>query len=1002
MRRYTVLFAVVLTAILILSGLGLGKLSAQTTDHPIRLKTGSFYPTRGERPVLAPGLEISGYAAGQRGYYIIQFRGPVQEAWKSQVLLAGAELLEYIPDYAFKVRMSPAQADRVGRLQAVSWVGLFHPAYKLSPGLAASGVNLYGVRIERGADVASARAALQALGGKIVRGPAEQLVVQANAGQLNAIARITDVAWVQNFNFQEKYNEYGAGVISGAAAANASGYDGAGQVVAVADTGFGTGTAATAFADVPSSRITAIYDWTGADSGGCYDVIPDGPQDVDSGHGTHTAVSVLGDGGASGEGKGSAPGASLVFQAVEEYVDFYSLCAFQYPDGYYLMGIPADIQDLFSQAYAAGARVHSNSWGSPSEQGLYGDDAQNLDNFVWNTPDRVITFSTGNEGVDANNNGVVDSGSVTDPSTAKNAISVGASENDRQGNWDCDTGLSYTSCAAQGGQNSIFTYGSAWPSDFPVPPLSNDPSAGNAEQMAAFSSTGPVDDGRIKPDVVAPGTWVLSGYSDLYQQGYDGSANPQNGAWQYDGWGFPLNSTYKYMGGTSMSNPIVAGGAAVVRDFYQTDYAHNASAALVKATIINSAVDMLDENNDGANDNDFPIPNDHEGWGRMNLANATDDSHQWVDNTTGLNTGGSASYQYAVSGGSFKVTLVWSDYPSSLSASVNLVNDLDLVVTAPGGAQYKGNVFSGGWSQTGGSADRLNNVENVYIQSAAAGTWTVEVSGFNVPQGAQPFALVVDGTFGPIPTPSPTVVPSATPVPSSTPTAGPQAMHVDSIVMSVINAGQGRKAAQAVVTIVDGSGTPVSGATLVGTFTGDTNGSDNAVTNGSGQATLVSPSVKKGANWTFCVDNVTLSGWTYDSAANVETCDSTGTTSATATPTPDPNSTPVHVGDLDGSSVQNGGRWNATVTITVHNASEQPVSGATVSGSWSNGANGGGSCTTNGSGQCSITKNNVKNNVSSVTFTVTDISGTSMTYDSGASHDPEMDSDGTVIVIAHP
>jgi hypothetical protein len=75
--------------------------------------------------------------------------------------------------------------------------------------------------------------------------------------------------------------------------------------------------------------------------------------------------------------------------------------------------------------------------------------------------------------------------------------------------------------------NSIFTYGAAWPSDYPANPIYSDSSANNAQQMAAFSSRGPTDDNRIKPDVVAPGTWILSAYSDLYQQGYDGSTNPR-------------------------------------------------------------------------------------------------------------------------------------------------------------------------------------------------------------------------------------------------------------------------------------------------------------------------------------------------------------------------------------------------------------------------------------------------------------------------------------------
>src|SRR4030095_9766371 len=95
-------------------------------------------------------------------------------------------------------------------------------------------------------------------------------------------------------------------------------------------------------------------------------------------------------------------------------------------------------------------------------------------------------------------------------------------------------------------------------------------------------------------------------------------------------------------------------------------------------------------------------------------------------------------------GGPVKMTLAWTDYPSSTSAATNLVNDLDLIVTAPDGTTYTGNAFAGGWSVPGGAPDRLNNVENVYVFAAAAGTWTITVSGYNVPQGPQSFALVVD------------------------------------------------------------------------------------------------------------------------------------------------------------------------------------------------------------------------------------------------------------------
>ncbi|MCB0037639.1 MAG: S8 family serine peptidase, partial [Anaerolineales bacterium] len=456
---------------------------------------------------------------------------------------------------------------------------------------------------------------------------------------------------------------------------------------------------------------------------------------------------------------GTAPAAGLVFQATENYVRVSNFCQLfgGYPAyAYFLTGLPADLNDLYQQAYDDGARIHANSWGS-AQAGVYTSNSAQTDSFIWNNPDMTITFSAGNDGADANNNGVVDNDSIGSPATAKNVITVGASENDRPDDFPCDTSLTYTSndayqsgqtCNSMGGTNNLGTAGSRW--GFTAEPLNSDLSAGNAEQMAPFSSRGPTDDGRIKPDIVAPGTWILSTFSPLYPQGYGTQTNPQNGAFQYDGWGMPYNSYYKYMGGTSMSNPIAAGAATVVRDYFQKAHSHNASAALVKASLINSAVDLLDENNDGSNDNDYPIPNVHEGWGRINVDKATDGSLVWVDNTTGLNTGNNTTYQYNVStaGQPFKVTLVWSDYPSTESASQNLVNNLNLVVTAPGGTVYRGNVFNNGWSQAGGSSDNVNNVENVYIQSAAAGTWTVQIVGQNVPQGPQPFALIVDGTFG--------------------------------------------------------------------------------------------------------------------------------------------------------------------------------------------------------------------------------------------------------------
>jgi subtilisin family serine protease len=802
-RKGTVVSSVILI-IWLLGTTALGASPAREEAPPLHV-AGS--PAEPGAAVTPPGLTISGYAPGQRGYYIVQFRGPVEQAWKDEVAAQGGEILGYLPDFAFKTRMNPAEAARVAGLGSVARVEIFQPANKLSPGVLESAPGAYIVRAERGADYGLTRAQIAISGAEILSQEDGILTVAADAAQLTAIANVLDVAWIEKYLLREKLNEYGAGGLMGANLANANGYDGSTQIVAVADTGLGGGTAATAHADIPAARVAAIYNWPGSTDSCFQSIADDGAIDVDSGHGTHVATSVLGDGDASGRGQGTAPAARLVFQATENWVTTSQLCKlYGYPNGYYLTGIPSDVRTLLQQAYNAGARIHSNSWGSAAA-GDYTVDSANADDFIWNHRDMLITFSAGNEGIDSNSDGVIDNDSTGSPATAKNVLTVGASENDRQDNWQCDTGLAYTACASQGGQNSIASYGASWPSDYPANPIKDDPAAGNAQQMAAFSSRGPTDDARIKPDVVAPGTWILSGYSDLYQQGYDPSANPKNSAWQYDGWGFPLNATYKYMGGTSMSNPLVAGGAAVVKDFYQKAYGAAASAALVKASLINSAVDLLDENNDGANDNDFSIPNNHEGWGRVDLANATDGSAQYAENTAGLATNAAATYQYAINSGPLKITLAWSDYPSSDAATINLVNDLDLEVSGPGGAFYRGNVFAGGWSAAGGSADRRNNVENVYVQSAAAGTWTVTVRGFNVPSGPQPFALVVDGSFGtPGPTNTPTATPTAGPTNTPTPTLTPTNTPAPTATATPAPTDTGLKAPAANAAVTLGSG----------------------------------------------------------------------------------------------------------------------------------------------------------------------------------------------------
>ena len=112
------------------------------------------------------------------------------------------------------------------------------------------------------------------------------------------------------------------------------------------------------------------------------------------------------------------------------------------------------------------------------------------------------------------------------------------------------------------------------------------------------------------------------------------------------------------------------------------------------------------------------------------------------------------------------------------------------------------------------------------------------------------------------------------------------------------------------------------------------------------------------------------------------------------------SSSGLHVTDLDGLAVVSSKRWDATVSVTVVDGNGDPVSNASVSGSWSSG--GGGSCTTDSNGSCSATKTRIKTSVPAVTFTVNDITHSTLPYSLGLNTDADGDSNGTVITIDQP
>jgi hypothetical protein len=202
-----------------------------------------------------------------------------------------------------------------------------------------------------------------------------------------------------------------------------------------------------------------------------------------------------------------------------------------------------------------------------------------------------------------------------------------------------------------------------------------------------------------------------------------------------------------------MSSPCAAGAAVLARQYLADGWyptgskvpanGFNPSSALLKALLINSA---------DADISGYVIPNNYVGWGRVDLDNALyfqGDARKLLlaDVATGINTGETHNYQFKVVNITepLKVTLAWTDYPASTAAAKALVNDLDLLVTTLNGDEYKGNVYSGGTSQTGGEFDDRNVEENVRIEMPSVGGWAVEIRGRNIPQGPQPYALVITG-----------------------------------------------------------------------------------------------------------------------------------------------------------------------------------------------------------------------------------------------------------------
>jgi hypothetical protein len=578
-------------------------------------------------PTPPPGLAVDSSPTS----WIVQLNGVSTGEQLEGLRAAGFRIVAhgYIPDNGWLVRGRSGAAEVARTYPWVSAVIPYQPWYRVSPRLdGATGIKQLRIQLFDDVDLPAIASKLTALGatelGRIDESDVKFLRVNVDASLINTLARMDAVQWIEPVEPLKLFNDHAADTLdvrpmwTPGAVPGASGdgtLQGQNQIVGIADTGLDTGNTATMHPDF-AGRVKALQAW--ARIGDASDPV---------GHGTHTAGSLAGDGSywtanISGAGsctascnaskapKGMAPKSQIVFQSIAD------------ANGN-LVGIPDDPGSLFGSAYDLGARVHSDSYGIDSA-GEYDAFAFLVDRFEQSHPDMLLAFAAGNAGVDGNHDGKVDLGSIGSPATAKDVLAVGASEDSR--------GANFTSgeFATSGSPIPRYsTYGFDF--GFTTAPIANDTMSNNAEGMAAFSSRGPTTDGRIKPDITAIGTHVLStrssliAPSDVEQPSHywsliehaSSAGSPTTPDYPA---GNGLTARYAFDGGTSMATPLAAGIAADLRQYLTTVKGFQSpSASLLKAALTAGAHEMQGQYGSVQNDVDSR-PDNNEGWGRVDLA----------------------------------------------------------------------------------------------------------------------------------------------------------------------------------------------------------------------------------------------------------------------------------------------------------------------------------------------------------------------------------------------
>lgn len=677
----------------------------------------------------APDTTDPSMAPGRRQYFLINLVGPPQSAWLERIRAVGGDVQGSLAADTLIVGGIPQDIQGL-KEPWIEGISLYRASLKVDHSLTevqGGGAGVLGiaapsdkkqqieVSVFRGETTTLVEQALKDEGATVLRVTPRSVIAIASDSAIGKVASMAEVQAVQPHSFPKFSNDKARNIMGISDIPTPCGtMGGQDQIVAIADSGLDTGDTATIHADfagrvvgitsfpAPTDFAPFVHDAPGSD---------DGASDLFSGHGTHVAGSVLGDGSAAVNAggttipAGAARQAKLFFQAVEQQINWKTRAELAAegndpgqdwpPPSSGLFGLPDDLKALFDPAYDAGARIHTNSWGS-NEAGKYTANSRQVDSFMFDHRDILILFAAGNEGVDDDRDGFIDTGSIGPPATAKNCLAVGASENERPSGSAPVPGID-REWRQLNGFTTLTQAGHV---------------SDNRDGMAGFSSRGPTNEGRIKPDVVAPGTNILSTRSSVFtdpdRNGILWGDLQQNDA---------LFGLYCWSGGTSMATPLVAGLAAVVRQYLVTCRGHfedrsKPSGALIKAMIINLARPM-----GGQFPSEVPAGvNPVSGFGRVDISriqNGEADTIQFADEPAdAVSTGQIRRYTMTPhdANASSQITLAWSDAPSIVSNG-SLENRLYLQVRMNDGTVIDGDLTA--------FPNATNNVQQLVIPNPA-------------------------------------------------------------------------------------------------------------------------------------------------------------------------------------------------------------------------------------------------------------------------------------------